>query len=147
MPLGPCVWDVLHDQQVDGWVVRLDGPDTGLVLEVCEASRLGFAAFGEARVRAAVDLTGWPQENRVAVETTTGDRLEMEYGNDPGRQPGAHLVNGEPVDYEAYPLYDARGVEAPLNTGRMRFAHGDTSLSLDFGIDPSSQPIPMRVIG
>jgi hypothetical protein len=29
----------------------------------------------------------------------------------------------------------------------MRFSHGKTSLALDFGIDPDSKPIPMRVIG
>jgi hypothetical protein len=128
-------------------MVRLDGPDTGLVLEAAEASRADFSAFCEARVRACVDLTDWPDDNRVAVETTAGDLLQMEYGHDLDRQPGPHIVNGQQIDYEAYPLYDAPGVVADLNTGRMRFSHGKTSLALDFGIDPDSKPIPMRVIG
>jgi hypothetical protein len=146
-PFGSCIWDALHDQQVDGWMVRLKGPDTGLVLETVEALQMGFAAFCDARVAAAVDLSGWPQDNRVAVATTSGDSLQMEYGNGPDRQPGVHLVNGERVDYESYALYDAPGVAAPVNTGRMHFISGDASLTLDFGIDPASTPIPMRVIG
>ena len=135
-PAGPS------SRWLDG---HLDGPDTGLDLEASEASRSDFAAFCDARVQAS--LAGWPDDNRVVVNTTTGDSLQMEYGHGPDRQPGAHLVNHQQVDYEAYPLYDAPGVVADLNTGRMRFSHGKTSLALDFGIDPDSKPIPMRVIG
>ena len=146
-PLGPCAWHRLQDRQVDGWMVRLDGPDTGLVLETVEASRLDFAAFCEARVRARVDVSGWPHDNRVRVDTTSGDSLQMDYGDGPNREPGVHVINGQRVDYESYGLYAAPGVDAPLNTGRMTFARGDVSLSLDFGIDPQAKPIPMRVIG
>ncbi|MBT6150135.1 MAG: hypothetical protein HOH74_32135, partial [Gemmatimonadetes bacterium] len=103
--------------------------------------------FCEARVHANVDVTGWPHENRVAVDTTQGVSLEMEYGNGADGRPGKHVVNGQRVDYEACPLYDAPGVEAPLNTGKVSFTHGDASLVLDFGIDPASEPIPMRVVG
>ena len=44
-------------------------------------------------------------------------------------------------------LYDAPEASAELNSGILRFEHEDESLTLDFGVDPSRQMIPMRVVG
>ncbi len=63
------------------------------------------------------------------------------------RYDGPHLVDGEAIDYEAYPLYEAPGVEAALGTGRMLFQHGEDRLQLDFGVDRETPQLPMRVIG
>jgi hypothetical protein len=60
---------------------------------------------------------------------------------------GPHLIDGVAIDYEAYPIYEAPGVEAPLGTGRMTFQHGDDRLELDFGVDGETPQLPMRVIG
>lgn len=146
--IGAYTWDDLKRGQVDGWMVRLQDPNAGLVLEAAEAADAGdFDAFCGARTSASLDLGGWPEGNRVLVDTTSGDRLEMNYGPAPEYSPGAHRVNGQAIDYGSYPLYDAPGVEAPLGTGRMQFSCEGASLALDFGVDPEKEPIPMRVVG
>jgi hypothetical protein len=133
-PAGPS------SRWLDG---HLDGPDTGLDLEASEASRSDFAAFCDARVQAS--LAGWPDDNRVVVNTTTGDSLQMEYGHGPDRQPGAHLVNHQQVDYEAYPLYDAPGVVADLTpvgcASRMvrRRQHGEQVVPMTRLIDAMNE--------
>jgi len=141
-PIGGYQWtEIREDEQIDGWLVRIEECDAGLVLEVGEGEEAGaFSGFCAARVNRMVDLSGWPEEGRVAVETTKGARLEMEYD-------GEHRVDGKGVDYEGYPLYGAPGVEAPLGTGWTAFRHGADRIELDFGIDPDQPLLPMRVIG
>ena len=60
---------------------------------------------------------------------------------------GPHMVNDEPIDYDAWPLYGAPGVDAPLGTGRMKFAKDGDSFELDFGVTEDDPLVPMRVIG
>ena len=67
------------------------------------------------------DLSGWPGSDRVAVETLDGNQMEMYFDG----QHGQHRVDGEAIDYDAYPLYEAPGVDAPAGTGRMTFRKGD----------------------
>jgi len=127
---------------VDGWLLRLESLSAGLALEVVEAAEVGdFAAFCAKRAAQQPDLSAWPESGQVGLETWDGRRLEMDYD-------GSHCVDGQAIDYEAYPLYEAPGVEAPLGTGRMIFRRaGEETVELDFGIDPHA-PLPsMRVIG
>ena len=60
---------------------------------------------------------------------------------------GQHRVDGEAIDYDAYPLYEAPGVDAQAGTGRMTFRKGDQEVRLDFGVDASKPLLPIRVIG
>ena len=92
------------------------------------------------RPAAPVDLSDWPHPGRVALETLSETCLEMVYD-------GVHRIDGETIDYTAYPLYGAPGAAAEPDTGRMLFAHGDERVELDFGIDPQQTLLPMRVIG
>ena len=59
----------------------------------------------------------------------------------------AHRVDGEAIDYDAWPLYEAPGVEGPLGLGRVTLGHDGEELVLDFGVDPDRPLQPMRVIG
>jgi len=77
---------------------------------------------------------------RVALTTIAGDRLELEFD-------GVHRLNGEIIDYAAWPLYGAPEAEAELHTGRMRFGRGEDVVDVDFDIDPDQPMMPMRVIG
>ena len=86
------------------------------------------------------DLSQWPSNGRVQVQATTGHVLDIAHS-------GAHRINGEVVDYDAYPLYEAPGVEAALGTGKIRFARGDDAVEVDFDVDPNKALLPMRVIG
>ena len=151
-PIGPYSWHqireandanimVTHGDLIDGYLLRIDSRTPGLILDAVEATDTdGFSTFCARRTRAPLDLNGWPRDRRVAVETIQGQKLEMVYD-------GPHRVDGETIDYESYPLYDAPGVEAPLGSGQMTFRHGSEELELDFGIDPGKPLLPIRVIG
>ena len=151
-PLGPYRWLEIREGSnanimvrkgnlIDGWLLRVDSLQPGLVLEAVEADEAGgFDAYCRRRSSLHLDLNGWPGEGRIAVHSFRKTRLEMHYD-------GPHLIDGKAVDYEAYPLYEAPGVEAALGTGRMCFEHGDDRLELDFGADRQTPQLPMRVIG
>ena len=124
-----------------GWLLRIDDVKAGLILESVEADQTdGFEDFCRRRAGLHLDLNGWPRDGIVSVDTSDGTRLHMHYG-------GPHLVGGEPIDYEAWPLYEAPGVEAPLGTGRMKFEKDGDSFELDFGVTADDPLVPMRVIG
>jgi len=141
-PIGPYCWQEIHEPPlVDGWLLRLTGLDVGLALEALEAEDGdGFEAFCTRMTAPRLDLSGWPQEGRVGIETLRGHRLELTYG-------GAHRVDDKEIDYAAWPLYEAPGVEAPLGSGRIAFQQGEVSLELDFGVNPDRPLLPIRVIG
>ena len=151
-PIGPYEWTEIREEgsmrhlaanpdQIDGWLLRIPDVHGGLILEAREAGdEDSFEAFCTRRAALQPDLSGWPGSDRVAVETMAGNQLEMYYD-------GVHRVDGTAIDYDAYPLYEAPGVDAPMGTGRMSFSHGDLEVRLDFGVDASKPLIPIRVIG
>lgn len=151
-PLGPYRWLRIREGDrssimvtapnlIDGWLLRLPGRRTGLVLDAAEASaHASFDAFAARRLDAGLDLEGWPDGGRVGVQSVNGGHLEMTYN-------GPHRLDGQAIDYESWPLYSAPGVEAFLGTGRVAFRHGKEELVLDFGVDPQASLMPMRVIG
>jgi hypothetical protein len=141
-PIGSYRWVFIREENlIDGWLLRIEGEEVGLVLEVVEAE--DFEDFGKyvgERAGARPDLNDWPRAGRVSVATWKGERLEIVYD-------GEHKVNGEVIDYEAYPLYGAPGVEAELGIGKVVFRKGGERVELDFGVDPDGEMLPMRVIG
>ena len=99
-----------------------------------------FAAFCDTLVQRELDLSRWSDQGVVTYSAINGHHLEMAYGGD-------HIVDGQAIDYEAWPLYGGPGIDAPLGTGVIRFEQGDQTLTLDFDVDPKKDLIPMRVIG
>ena len=146
--IGPYTWErIREDDHIDGWLVQVRDRHAGLVLEAAEAAEAGpFEAFCQARTAASVDLSAWPNPGRVEVADTKGRTLTMEYAA-PDGGPGQHRVDGEPIDYSAYPLYEAPGVVAPLGTGVIAFARDGERVDLDFGIDQVAADLSRRVIG
>lgn len=132
---------VTQGDLVDGWLLKVETLDCGLILEAVESAEAGsFTAFCDRRAALVPELHGWPADGRVAVQTTTGHRLQMSYD-------GPHLVDGEPIDYDAWPLYEAPWAKAAVGTGRIHLKRSGTSHDLDFRVDPSGPHLPMRVIG
>ncbi|MFP6647773.1 MAG: hypothetical protein VCF24_30060 [Candidatus Latescibacterota bacterium] len=140
--IGDWRWDSVHDADyINGWFIRLRGDGVGLVIEASEKDAFDdLDAFSGAFETDAVDLSAWNDGQRVDYKMISGDRMEMTYDGD-------HRVNDEPIDYAQWNLYDAPEASAELNSGIIRFEHEDESLTLDFGVDPSRQMIPMRVVG
>ncbi|MDA0709984.1 MAG: hypothetical protein O3B73_07240 [bacterium] len=151
-PLGDYAWERIRESAndnimvsegglIDNWLLRIDDLNAGLVLEAVEAKDANaFADFCDRRSELDLDLSDWPTNNRVGVQTIGGARLEMVYD-------GAHTVDGQAIDYTAWPLYGAPGAHGEVNTGKVVFRAGQEEVSVDFGIDPKKPLMPMRVIG
>jgi hypothetical protein len=141
-PIGAYRWEsIKEDPQVDGWLLRIEDVHAGLVVEAVEASDVAsFDAFCDAIVQRGLDLHDWQDQGVVRYDALNGHRLEMVYDGD-------HVVDGERVDYDAWPLYGGPGIEAPLGTGVIMFEQGDKMVRLDFEVDQDAEMIPMRVIG
>lgn len=152
-PIGAYEWTEIREtgsvrfltnnpNQIDGWMLRIPDVHAGLIIEAAEASEIeSFETFCDRRTTAHLDIGGWLTQDRVVVDTLAGRRLELIYD-------GPHSVDGEILDYEAYPLYEAPGVDAPADgAGKMVFRRGEQEVNLDFKVDSSKPLIPMRVIG
>jgi hypothetical protein len=151
-PIGNYVWERIRESAndnimvsegglIDNWLLRIEDVNAGLVLEAVEARDAdSFDAFCDRRVELDVNLSNWPVNDRVRLETLSGVKMEIVYD-------GAHKVNGEAIDYVAWPLYGAPGAEGELNTGKVVFRHGEDEVHVDFEIDPNKPLMPMRVIG
>tara|TARA_B100001750_G_scaffold240502_1_gene250368 strand:+ start:236 stop:1030 length:795 start_codon:yes stop_codon:yes gene_type:complete len=151
-PIGRYNWTEIREagsvrfmatnpNQIDGWLLRISDINGGLVLEASEADcHESFDTFCSKRAILQPDLDGWPKRDKVEVVTLDGDHLEIFYD-------GPHRVNGQEIDYDSYPLYEAPGVHAPKGTGRMTFRRGPDEVHLDFGVDATKPLLPIRVIG
>ena len=151
-PIGRYNWTEIREagsvrfmatnpNQIDGWLLRISDINGGLVLEASEADcHESFDTFCSKRATLQPDLDGWPKRDKVEVVTLDGDHLEIFYD-------GPHRVNGQEIDYDSYPLYEAPGVHAPKGTGRMTFRRGPDEVHLDFGVDATKPLLPIRVIG
>ncbi len=151
-PIGEYFWEQIVESAndsimvsegglIDNWLLRILDVNAGLVLEAVEALDAGdFESFCDRRAERDVDLSGWPANKQVRVETFSGAQMDMVYD-------GSHKVNGEAIDYAAWPLFGAPGAQGDVNTGKVVFRYGEEEVRVDFEIDPTKPMIPMRVIG
>jgi hypothetical protein len=91
-------------------------------------------------VRPRLDLSRWPAEGRVSFDTRRGHRLDLTVH-------GPHAVDGNKIDYAAWPMVESPWVNAALGTGQVSMRHGSQALELDFAVNPEKPVLPMRVIG
>lgn len=124
---------------IDGWLLRIDDRNSGLILEAVERGDAGsFDEFVAGRVAAGVDTGRWVTHGIVRYVDAAGTQLEMHYD-------GPHLVAGEAVDYDAWPLYEAPWVEGRYGSGKIILKKDGERISVD--LDVSSPLIPMRSVG
>jgi hypothetical protein len=151
-PVGPYRWLEIREATrahllvreadlVDGWLVRIDSLHAALVLEAAEAAAFSsFETFLDARAACPPEVSRWQTDGVLAASSTGGSRLELRYD-------GVHRIDGVPVDYGAYPLYEAPGVSAAVGEGVVRFEHDGDELVVDFQVAPTDPTLPMRSIG
>ena len=108
---------------IDGWLLRIEDLDPGLILEAVEADRAGdLASYRRWRTSHPPGLTGRPHDGTVMVTTRHGHLLHMV--ND-----GEHTVDGERIAYPGYPLISAPWVDAPLGEGKVRIRRGAAAVA------------------
>ncbi len=130
---------------IDGWLLRIDGPNAGLVLEAVEGpvdeadDRMrSFDEFIARRSGLRPGTDSWPDRGVVSYTTFGGISMKMCYD-------GEHLVDGIAVDYDKWPLIEAPWVRAKVGTGVVRYEKDGRGFDLDFEV--VGPLIPMRVIG
>jgi hypothetical protein len=149
-PVGPYRWHEIREavssnimvrdgDLIDGWMLRIEDPNAGLVLEAVEKDgRMSFDEFVDRRAATRPDTNLGLDGSTASFTTSTGDELSMTFD-------GPHLVNGTAIDYDSWPLYESPWGRAETGRGVVRFAKDGEELELDFAV---TEPlIPMRVIG
>lgn len=97
----------------------------GYVLEVAPVSDFdSYQAFQEKVRSLPVDFVTEPVPS-VEFTSLDGSRLEATYGEVP-------RVDGEPLDYRGWPLFDGPFAKAEKGSRELEIRHGDQTLQLDF---------------
>jgi hypothetical protein len=150
-PIGSYQWLEIRESRndavmvsegdlIDGWLLRIEDLNAGLVIEAVEADDVdSFEAYVAARSAKDVDLSDWPGE-KASVETREGKLMTLAYD-------GEHTLDGEVIDYAAWPMYGSPNAKGELGTGVVRFEKSGDEVEVDFGVDMEVPLIPMRVIG
>ena len=123
-PLAPFVW-----QEDDGGDRRLHSPHlkNGVVLQVASASAfLAFDVFCAAVRELPLETITDPHP-RVRFTTLRGRRIEAAYGESP-------RIDGEPIDYEQWPLFGDAFLDAQKDSRRLEIRHGERRRVLDFSV-------------
>ena len=123
-PLAPFIWQNepgghrrLHSRESrNGAVVHVDSADNHSSLQAFSASIL--------QCRLEVELQ---RDSSVTFQTPEGDVLEARYRAQP-------RLNGEPVDYEHWPLIDGKFARNP-DDGLVELGSGNQRIELDFKAD------------
>ena len=122
-PLKPYEWI----EEDAGWRLRSHELRNGFVVEVAMASEYtSFDDFKEQIRSNPLDLTRFTSTNRVSYTTSRGDVLDFRY-------PDARVLNGEPVDLSAMPLFQGPYVNGDGESQRLVITHGGMEHVVDFG--------------
>ncbi len=121
-PLAPFEW-----RDEPGGDLRLHSSyrKNGAVVQVAPAcDYASLDAFTEAIEALPLETTTEPTPS-VRFTTLRGARLDVTYGEIP-------LIDGQPVDYDAWPLFGGPFMQAERDSRRLALRHGDLRRTLDF---------------
>jgi hypothetical protein len=114
-------------QEDDAKARRLSSPagKAGFVVQVAQSSEFtSFDAF-KAAIRALELKTSIQGQPTATFTTLRGKKIEATYGEVP-------KVNGVPVDFDAWPLFEGKFIEADKGSGKMLIKYGNMRHELDF---------------
>lgn len=121
-PLAPYDWEPLENGGK-----RLFSPFrmNGTILQ--PASKEDFPSWETFKdaVRSRELIIDREDGPKVYYETLTGKAIQVQFGEEP-------LVNGEPVDFENWPLFESPYLEAEEGSKRLVMRHGSLKRTLDF---------------
>ena len=121
-PLAPFEW---HDEPGGDRRLHSSYRKNGAVVQVAPArDYASLDAFTEAVEALPLETTTEPTPS-VRFTTLRGARLDVTYDEIP-------RVNGEPVDYDAWPLFGGPFMQAERDSRRLELQHGDLRRTLDF---------------
>jgi hypothetical protein len=121
-PLAEYEW---QQEEGKGWRLHSPHRHNGAVVQVAPAGQYpSFEAFKQAVRSLPLDTETEPTP-RVAFTSLRGDRIEFTYGETP-------VVNGRPVNYDEWPLYDGPFMQAETGSNRLTLRHGSRRRSLNF---------------
>ncbi len=97
----------------------------GFVVQVAQSSEFtSFDAF-KAAIRALELKTSIQGQPTATFTSLRGKKIEATYGEVP-------KVNGVPVDFDAWPLFESKFIEADKGSGKMLIKYGNMRHELDF---------------
>jgi hypothetical protein len=121
-PLQPYEW---IEEKIN-WRLRSAALNNGIIVEAGSAGEDGtFDEFKRVVSRSKPALKS--SENKVAVDykTRKGDSMEFVFG-------GSRTLNGKPVDFKTYKLYNSRFIQSEYKSGIIRLTDGKTVRELNF---------------
>lgn len=144
-PLAPYRWEDKRDMRDTSLVHQLfvsEHGKNGAVVQTAPASQYAsFAAF-QAAVRALPLEASREPTPSVRFTTLSGARISATYGETPS-------VNGTPVDYANWPLFDGPFLQAAQGSKTLTMRYGPIRRHLDFRtltvtetVEPSPAPRP-----
>lgn len=121
-PLADYEW---RKEKKKGWRLHSSHLHNGAVLQVAPAGDYpSFEAFKRAVRNLPLSIQTDPVP-QVQFTSLRGDRIEFTYGEEP-------LTNGQPVNYEDWPLYDSPFLKAEEGSNRLLMRDDSTHRLLDF---------------
>ena len=127
-PLRPYRWEDkadYNDAEITHRLLVSPHVKNGAVVQTSPVSAFGSREAFEAAVRALPLEAATDPVPAVRFTALDGSRIEARYGEPP-------TVDGAPVDYDAWPLFDGPFLQAAPGSRRLEIRYGPMRRHLDF---------------
>lgn len=117
-------------------ILRSQADKNGWVLETAGASEYAdFAAFKNAVLTGTtVDSSHIDADNpRLIYTNLSGDTMDITFDRASGVYAGTHKVNGQPIDYASFKLFDTPWLQQERGSTTFTATEGNERLTYDFG--------------
>lgn len=116
-------------------ILRSQADTNGWVLETADASEYpDFAAFQSAVLaNTSIDSSRIDDANpRLIYRSLSGDTLDITFDDAAAPYNGTHLINGTPIDYDSFKLFDTPWLQQDRNSDIFTATEGGEQLVYNF---------------
>ncbi|MFD0713118.1 Ig-like domain-containing protein [Paenibacillus sp. GCM10027626] len=116
-------------------ILRSQADKNGWVLETADASEYAdFASFKQAVLnRTSLDSSHIDEANpRLVYTNLSGNVMDINFDLASGSYNNTHKINGKPIDYSAYKLFDTPWLQQEQNAALFTASYGGESLTYNF---------------